>query len=166
MDSDASGVWTEVIAELEQQLRVLSDWELEVEARSRTTMQCQRLLRHRWVALAVPARSVPRPDTDDPKGNFVIAFTDEGPWLFAASRSNPALPREPVGPIEDPAPLSFGPHPRDGGVLALGDRSFVVPYVYGASVRRLVEHLAGVHGPAESAHEAPEPEEEQETEEE
>ena len=138
--------WTEVVAELEHQLAVPPDWHFEVEARSRTTMQCQRLLQDRWVALAVPARSVPRPDSDDPKGDHVIAFTDEGPWLFSASRSNPGLPREAIGPIDDPAPLSFRPHPRDGGVLGVGDRSFVVPFVYGDSVRRLVSDLARRHG--------------------
>lgn len=134
--------WDEVVAELEHQLRVPEDWEFVAESRTRTTMQCQRLLRQRWVALAVPAKPMPRPDSDDTTGNHVVAFTDDGPWLFTASRSNPALPREAIGPIADAAPLTFGPHPRDGGILGVGDRSFVVPYVYGESVRRLIEELS------------------------
>ena len=141
--------WDEVVAELEHQLRVPEDWEFAAESRTRTTMQCQRLLRHRWVALAVPARGKPRPDSDDPKGDHVIAFTDDGPFLFTASRWNPGLPREVIGPIAEAAPLTFGPHFRDGGILGVGVWSFVVPYVYGESVRRLIEHLSRSKRPAD-----------------
>ena len=53
--TDRDGLWNEVIAELEHQLRVPEDWQFEVEGRSRATVQCQRLLRDHWVALAIPA---------------------------------------------------------------------------------------------------------------
>ena len=140
--------WDEVIAELEHQLRVPQEWQLVAERRTRTTMHCQRLLRERWVALAVPVRARPRPDTEDPTGDHIVAFTDAGPWLFSPSRSNPGLPREPLGPIPDPSPITFGPHRRDGGVLGVGSLTFVVPYVYGRSVRSLVEQLAALDPPA------------------
>lgn len=146
---NAKDRWAEVIAELEHQLRVPAEWEMPAEPRTRTTMQCQRLLRHRWVALAVPVRAQPRPDSTDPSGNFVVAFTDDGPWLFTANRSNPGLPREPIGPIENPSPITFGPHQRDGGILGVGAQRFVVPYVYGASVRVLVGRLAALDPPTE-----------------
>ena len=139
---DRDQLWHEVIAELEHQLRVPEDWQFEVESRSRATMQCQRLLKQHWVALAVPARGEPRPDSADPSGNVVVAFTDAGPWLFTAARGNPGLPGRAVGPIADPSPITFGPHERDGGVLTIGGRRFVVPYLYGPHVRELVEQLA------------------------
>ena len=140
--------WAKVVAELEHQLRVPAVWELEAEPRTRTTMQCQRLLPDRWVALAVPVRAEPRPESDDPEGNLVIGFTDDGPWLFTAGRSNPGLPRDPIGPVTDPSPITFGPHQRDGGVLGVGKLTFVVPYVYGRSVRALVQQLAALDPPA------------------
>lgn len=147
MTDESTSRWDKVVAELEHQLRVPLDWEFEIERRTRTTMHCQRLVRSLWVALAVPVKAVPRPESDDPKGDHVVAFTDEGPWLFTASPSNPGLPREPIGPIDQPAPLTFGPHHRDGGILGIGARSFVVPYVYGSSVRRLIEQLGALDAP-------------------
>ena len=137
-----SNAWTEVVQEFENQFRLPSDLNFPVENRSRSTIQCQRLLPNRWVALAVPGRAVPRPDTEDRKGNFVIAFTDEGPWLFEASGGNPALPRVPIGLIDDASPISFGPHEREGGVLTFNGRAFLIPIAYADSVRQLIVEMS------------------------
>lgn len=137
-----SNAWTEVVQEFENQFRLPSDLNFPVENRSRSTIQCQRLLPNRWVALAVPGRAVPRPDTEDRKGNFVIAFTDEGPWLFEASGGNPALPRAPIDLIDDASPISFGPHEREGGVLTFNGRAFLIPIAYADSVRQLIVEMS------------------------
>jgi hypothetical protein len=137
-----SNAWTEVVQEFENQFRLPSDLNFPVENRSRSTIQCQRLLPNRWVALAVPGRAAPRPDSEDRKGNFVIAFTDEGPWLFEASGGNPALPRVPIGLIDDASPISFGPHEREGGVLTFNGRTFLIPIAYADSVRQLIVEMA------------------------
>lgn len=134
--------WDAVFAELETQLRFDQLLEFDIEKRNRTTMQCQRLMPTRHVALAVPVTAQPRKGSDDPKGKFVVAFTDDGPWLFEASPSNPGLPKISVGPITDPAPITFAPHPREGGTLTFGDRAFVVPFVYAAKVRSLIVELS------------------------
>ena len=96
------------------------------------------------MALAVPVTSVPQPGTEDRKGPHVVAFTDEGPWLFSSSRSNIGLPRQPIGPIPDPSPMSLGPHEREGGVLTIGGRVFIVPYLYTQKVRDLIVSLGDV----------------------
>jgi len=151
--SDSDRLWQEVIAELEHQLRVPEDWQFDVESRSRATVHCQRLLRDHWVALAVPARGEPRPESADPSGDLVVAFTDAGPWLFTASGGNPGLPGQVIGPVPDASPITFGPHERDGGVLTIGGRRFVVPYLYGSKVRELVEQLAALDPPADDSEE-------------
>ncbi len=134
--------WTAVAQEFENQFRIPADLNFPIENRSRSTVQCQRLLPNQWVALAVPGRAAPRPDSDDPKGNFVIAFTDEGPWLLEASGGNPALPRVPIGLIDDASPISFGPHEREGGVLAFNGRAFLIPIAYADSVRHLIVEMS------------------------
>ena len=139
--SKKRGAWTEVVVEFEKQLRIPDEFRTPVETRSRPTIQCQRLLKDddTYVALAVPGKAVVREDTDDEKGDFIIAFTDGAPLLFTAQKSNKALPWEPRGVIEDAMPLSFGPHERAGGVLSLNGREFLVPHAY---VKSLEQHLA------------------------
>ena len=139
--SKKRGAWTEVVVEFEKQLRIPDEFRTPVETRSRPTIQCQRLLKDddTYVALAVPGKAVVREDTDDEKGDFIIAFTDGAPLLFTAQKSNKALPWEPRGVIEDAMPLSFGPHERAGGVLSLNGREFLVPHAY---VKSLERHLA------------------------
>ena len=136
----ASG-WSAVFLEFEDQLNFGHLVDVPSERRNRTTMQCQRLLRSHHVALAVPVTSIPQPGTDDPKGPHVVAFSNEGPWLFSASRSNIGLPRQSIGPIPDPSPMSFGPHEREGGVLTIGAQVFIVPYLYAHKVRELIISL-------------------------
>lgn len=133
--------WSAVFAEFEDQLNFGHLVDAPSERRNRTTMQCQRLLRSHYVALAVPVTSIPQPGIDDRKGPHVVAFTNEGPWLFSSSRSNIGLPREPIGLIPDPSPMSFGPHEREGGVLTIGVRVFLVPYLYAQKVRDLIISL-------------------------
>ena len=111
-----------------------------IETRSRPTMQCQRLLRDHHVYISVPAKAVPREGTDDPKGDFLVAFTDRGLMLFKPTRGNKALPRDVIGPV-DGNPVTFVPadyNSRDGGELLLGHRSYIVPRAY---VDSLMAHL-------------------------
>ena len=111
-----------------------------IETRSRPTVQCQRLLRDQHVYLAVPGAAQPREGTDDPKGDVLVAFTDSGVMLFKPSRGNKALPRDVIGPI-DSEPLDFEPadySARDGGVLTVGGRRYIVPRAY---VRSLMTYL-------------------------
>jgi len=122
---------------------------VEIETRSRSTIQCQRLLARSHgnphVFLAVPGVAIPREGTDDPKGDFLIAITDDGAMLFKPSRGNKALPRDIIGPI-DADPLKFEPadySAREGGVLVVGGRRYTVTRPY---VRSIVAHLKEHHG--------------------
>ena len=111
-----------------------------IETRSRPTIQCQRLLRGQHVYLAVPGAAQPRKGTDDPKGDFLVAFTDSGVILFKPSRGNKALPRDVIGPI-DSEPQHFEPadySERAGGLLTVGGRQYIVPRAY---VRSLTAYL-------------------------
>lgn len=142
--------WDEVMAELEHQLRFLDGISFPAESRTRTTMQCQRLIKNRYVALAVPVIAERRPGTADAKGPRVIGFTDAGPWMFSANPSNPGLPRLALGPIDDPSPMTFGRHDREGGLLTIGGRRFLVPHAYAESVRNLIIELATRQDEADS----------------
>ena len=118
--------------------------EIEIETRSRPTMQCQRLLRDRYVYLSVPGKAQPREGTDQPKGNALLAFTDEGVMLFKPSRGNVALPRDVIGPIES-TPITFegaGYNDKQGGLLTVGSRDYVISRPY---VKSLMTHLAEFH---------------------
>lgn len=118
--------------------------EIEIETRSRPTMQCQRLLRDRYVYLSVPGKAQPREGTDQPKGNALLAFTDEGVMLFKPSRGNVALPRDVIGPIES-TPITFEPagyNDKQGGVLTVGSRDYVISRPY---VKSVMTHLAEFH---------------------
>ena len=118
--------------------------EIEIETRSRPTMQCQRLLRDRYVYLSVPGKAQPREGTDQPKGNALLAFTDEGVMLFKPSRGNVALPRDVIGPIES-TPITFEPagyNDKQGGVLTVGSRDYVISRPY---VKSVMSHLAEFH---------------------
>ncbi len=110
-----------------------------VDDRSRTTVQCQRLLREHHVTLAVP---VTPSDGTDLRGGHVIALTTGGPYLFRSSRGNPALPRDVVGLIENASPMSFSPHEREGGVLSLGSQEFIVPIAHAPRLRELIHALS------------------------
>lgn len=121
--------------------------DIEIETRSRPTMQCQRLLPDRYVYLAVPGKAEPRENSEDPKGKFVIAFTDEGVMLFKPSRGNEALPRDVIGAI-DSKPIRFeaaGYNDREGGCLTVGGRRYVITRPY---VRSLTAHIAEHGGDA------------------
>lgn len=90
--------------------------------------------------LAVPGAAQPRKGTDDPKGDFLVAFTDSGVILFKPSRGNKALPRDVIGPI-DSEPQHFEPadySERAGGLLTVGGRQYIVPRAY---VRSLTAYL-------------------------
>ena len=118
--------------------------EIEIETRSRPTMQCQCLLRDRYVYLAVPGKALPREGTEDPKGKFVLAFTDHGLMLFKPSRGNDALPRDVIGAI-DSSPIEFEQadyNAREGGWLTVGARRYLITRPY---VRSLAEYIAEHH---------------------
>jgi hypothetical protein len=134
--------WTEVVREFEQQMRLPPELVGTVEKRSRSTMQCQRLLKGNWVALATPAHALAHEASGQSEGNRVVAFTDVGPMLFSASRGNPGLPGDLIGPIDDASPISFGPHDREGGVLSFNGREFLVPHAYADSVRNLIHQMS------------------------
>ncbi len=119
--------------------------EIEIETRSRPTMQCQRLLRDRYVYLAVPGKALPREGTEDPKGKFVLAFTDQGVMLFKPSRGNEALPRDVIGQI-DSTPIDFASadyNAKEGGWLTVGARRYLITRPY---VRSLTNYIAEHHG--------------------
>ena len=116
----------------------------KIETRSRVTMQCQRLLRDHHIHIAVPAKAVPRQGTNDPKGDFLIAFTDRGLVLFKPTRGNKALPRDVIGPL-DGHPVNFNPadyNAREGGELIAGSRTYVIPRAY---VNSLAAHIEEHH---------------------
>ena len=119
--------------------------EIEIETRSRPTVQCQRLLRDRYVYLAVPGKALPREGTEDPKGKFVLAFTDQGVMLFKPSRGNEALPRDVIGQI-DSTPIDFASadyNAKEGGWLTVGARRYLITRPY---VRSLTNYIAEHHG--------------------
>ena len=119
--------------------------EIEIETRSRPTMQCQRLLRDRYVYLAVPGKALPREGSDDPKGKFVLAFTDQDVMLFKPSRGNEALPRDVIGPI-DSGPTEFEPagyNNREGGFLTVGNLRYLISRPY---VKSVMSYIAEHHG--------------------
>lgn len=137
-----------IAASLKRTLLTDEFGEIEIESRSRPTMQCQRLLRDRYVYLAVPGKALPRPGTDDPKGKFVLAFTDQGVMLFKPSRGNEALPRDVIGHI-DATPIEFDQadyNAREGGWLTVGGRRYEITRPY---VRSMVAYIAEHHdGPS------------------
>lgn len=120
-----------------------------VESRSRATMQCQRLLKDTYVHLSVPGKAQPRDGSDDRKGHFVIAFTNDGIVGFSANRSNKALPAEPLGRFEPEQPVTFEAadnKARHGGTLTIGGRRFAIPLLH---VNRLTEYLDEASGTEE-----------------
>ena len=95
--------------------------------------------------LSVPAKAQPREGTSDPKGHFVIAFTDDGIEHFTANRSNKALPAEPLGRLAPDDPVSFEPadkKARHGGTLTIGGRNFTIPLLYVNSLTDYLEDAA------------------------
>lgn len=121
------------------------DAPVNLETRSRPTIQCQRLLRRHhgnpYVYLAVPGEAQPRKGTDDPKGKFLIAFTDDGVILFQPTRGNAALPRDVIGKI-DSEPITFEPadySAREGGTLTVGGRRYVLSRPYVRSLAAFLE---------------------------
>ncbi len=132
--------WATVARAFVEELKLPAELlDAKVDDRSRTTIQCQRLLPEHHVTLAVPVTPT---GTTDLKGAHVVALTTGGPFLFRSSRGNPALPRDLVGLVEDASPISFSPHDREGGVLALGAQEFLVPVAYGRTVRDLILAMA------------------------
>ena len=133
MSSERKSTWRDVFDEFERQLDPTEQFDLPVEKRNRSTMQCQRLLPDRRVHLAVPV-ILEATSGQKKRSDALVAFTDGGPVLFEASRGNPALPRNVVGPI-DGDEIELTDHDRHGGVLTIGTNVYLVRNVYAPGLR-------------------------------
>ena len=102
--------------------------------------QLHRLRSCGFTVRLVEATAGPKKKLWQRKSEALVAFTDDGPVLFRASRGNPGLPSDVVGPIEGEE-IDLADHDRHGGVLTIGTNRYLVRNAYASSLRAYLDAL-------------------------